>query len=123
MNRKEEFRSFIKDKPYLASYVQNGTMSWQKFYELFDLYGANNDVWNKYSDVRNTNLNDQLTKLSDLVKNVNLESIKGHISTAQKALDLVSDLTTKNASDALSTVTNLTKGPTQPRPLNKFFED
>ena len=123
MNKKEDFKRFIKDKPYLVNYIQNGSMSWQKFYELFDLYGDNTEVWNKYSDTRNTNLNDQITKLSDLVKNVNLDSIKGHINTAQKALDLVSELTTKNATDALNTVTNLTKGPTTPRPLNKFFED
>ena len=53
-----------------------------------------------------------------MVKNVDMDSIQKHINTAQKALGFISELTTKNASP-----TSIAKGPTTPRPLNKFFED
>ena len=56
-----------------------------------------------------------------MVKNVNVDSIKSHINTAQKAIDFVSDLTKKNPTSNIAE--NLTKGPVSPRPLNKFFED
>ena len=39
---KETFKEFIRNKPYLIDYVNDNTMSWQKFYELYDLYGENN---------------------------------------------------------------------------------
>ena len=55
-----------------------------------------------------------------MVKNVDVDSIKNHINTAQKAIDFVTDLTTKKETPSLG---NLNKGPVAPRPLNKFFED
>lgn len=47
-----------------------------------------------------------------------MDSIQKHINTAQKALGFISDLTTKNQTPSVSP-----KGPLNPRPLNKFFED
>ena len=45
---KEEFKNFVRKKPELIKYVNNGSMTWQKFYETYSLYGKENDVWNKY---------------------------------------------------------------------------
>ena len=44
----EAFKNFVKTKPELIKFVQNGKMTWQKFYELYDLYGEDEKVWNKY---------------------------------------------------------------------------
>ena len=112
----DEFKEFVKSKPELIKYVQSGEMTWQKFYELFDLYGTDDNIWNKYVLHEK---NDSISKITDIVKNVDLDSIKNHIGTAQKAIDLVSGLTSKDA----STVESIIKGPISPRPLNKFFED
>ena len=117
----EAFKNFVKTKPELIKYVQNGEMTWQKFYELYDLYGEDENVWNKYilgSD-RN-NVTDSISKITNMVKNVDVNSIKSHINTAQKAIDFVQDLTKKTPQNIAS---NLNKGPVAPRPLNKFFED
>lgn len=118
----ESFKSFVKNKPELIRYVQNGEMTWQKFYELYDLYGEDENIWNKYilnKDDR-SNVTDSINKITDMVKNVDVDSIKNHINTAQKAIDFVQDLTKKSPQDITS---NLSKGPVAPRPLNKFFED
>ena len=40
--KQEEFKNFVRTKPELIKYVQNGKMTWQKFYELYDLYGTDN---------------------------------------------------------------------------------
>ncbi len=122
MNKKEAFREFIKERPQLASYVENGQMTWQKFFELYDLYGAESSVWDKYTTDRAANLTDGLSKISNMVKKVDMNSIKNHINTAQKALDLVQDFATKKP-DVASELASLNKGPAAPRPLNKFFED
>lgn len=119
--KQEEFKNFVRTKPELIKYVQNGEMTWQKFYELYDLYGTDESIWNKYILRDRSGVEDSISKITNMVKNVNVDSIKSHINTAQKAIDFVSDLTKKNPTSNITE--NLTKGPVSPRPLNKFFED
>lgn len=119
--KQEEFKNFVRTKPELIKYVQNGEMTWQKFYELYDLYGTDESIWNKYILRDRSGVEDSISKITNMVKNVNVDSIKSHINTAKKAIDFVSDLTKKNPTSNIAE--NLTKGPVSPRPLNKFFED
>ena len=119
--KQEEFKNFVRTKPELIKYVQNGEMTWQKFYELYDLYGTDESIWNKYILRDRSGVEDSISKITNMVKNVNVDSIKSHINTAQKAIDFVSDLTKNNPTSNIAE--NLTKGPVSPRPLNKFFED
>ncbi len=111
MSKLDEFKAFVSTKPELSSYVKNGQMTWQKFYELYDLYGTNEKIWKDYSHDSSLNVD----KIKDMIKSVDMESIKEHINTAQKALDIVQELTGKS--------TSVTSSITTPRPLNKFFED
>ena len=48
MDKKEEFKAFVRKNPILVKYVKNNEMTWQKFYEIYDIYGENNDVWIDY---------------------------------------------------------------------------
>ena len=48
---KESFKQFAKQHPEFIKYINNGEMTWQKFYELYDMYGDNSDIWNKYGSV------------------------------------------------------------------------
>ncbi len=119
MDKKEEFKKFVKTKPSLIDHINNGDMSWQKFYELYDLYGDDRSVWDKYGSIKKeSGMN--IGKINDLIKNVNMDSIQEHIGTAQKALGFVQELTNKGASN-VSKVAG--KGPSAPRPINKFFGD
>ena len=119
--KNEAFKNFVRTKPELIRYVQSGEMTWQKFYELYDLYGEDENVWNKYIlNNERSGVTDSISKITNMVKNVDVNSIKSHINTAQKAIDFVQDLTKKTPQ---SISNNLNKGPVSPRPLNKFFED
>ena len=66
--KQEEFKNFVRTKPELIKYVQNGEMTWQKFYELYDLYGTDDKVWNKYILSDRTPMEDSISKISDMVK-------------------------------------------------------
>ena len=114
MSKKEAFKAFVASKPELADYIENGQMSWQKFYELYDIYGEDASVWNKYN--RKESVDSTINKFGDIFKSVDINSIKEHINTAQKALSFVQELTGKGT-DVVA------KTPVSPRPLNKFFED
>lgn len=118
MDKKAEFKMFAAKHPELVHHIKNGTMSWQKFYEIYDIYGDSTDAWSDYVQSESNATDSNLAGLADKFKNFDMSSIQEHIKTAQKALNLVSELTTKGAEN-VSTV----KGPVTPRPLNKFFED
>ena len=118
MSKKEEFKEFMRNKPELVEYIRNKEMSLQSFYEIYDVYGNDENVWKKYERSGETTTFTP-SKITDIMKNINLDEIQKHINTAQKALGVVEDLTTKNTSNIASNI----KGPLTPRPLNKFFED
>lgn len=120
MSKKEEFKEFIKSKPELVEYIKNKEMTMQSFYEIYDVYGNDENAWKAYerkSESSSNLLN--ATKITDIMKNINLDEIQKHINTAQKALGVVEDLTSKGT----NTISNTLKGPLNSRPLNKFFED
>ena len=125
MSKKEAFKEFVKTRPELTTYVKNNSMSWQKFYELYDMYGADENVWKDYPKTdNNTSVSDDSRiSLNELVKKVNVASVQKHIGTAQKAINLFKEFGIKGTSNATNTLTSLGKGPLKPRPLNKFFED
>ena len=45
---KESFKLFARLHPELADSVINNNITWQKLYELYDIYGENSSVWNQY---------------------------------------------------------------------------
>ena len=46
--KKEEFKQFAKENPKLIKFVKNNEMTWQKFYEMYDLYGKDENIWKDY---------------------------------------------------------------------------
>ncbi len=110
---KEQFKEFVKNKPELAEYVENNEMTWQKFYELYDLYGEDESVWRKYSKSSKPT-----KKISDYMEKFDPDSLQKHIENAQKALDIFSELATKTTENLNNNVK-----PNIARPLSKFFGD
>ena len=119
MDKKEEFKIFARKHPELVSFDKDKSMTWQKFYEIYDIYGEDNKAWESYLNSNNNTTADTLNDFSNKLKNIDINSIQEHIKTAEKALSLISELTNK------SSVTSPLSAsvPKVPRPINKFFED
>ena len=111
---KESFKLFAKSHPELIEYVNNGKMTWQNFYEIFEIYGEDNEVWKTYFH-RDSKLD--FSSIKDIFKNIDSDNIQKHINNAQKAIGVVQELAGKKAD--IPTI----KGPTSPRPINNIFED
>ena len=116
MDKKESFKSFARSHPELISSIKSGDASWQKLYEIYDIYGEDDRAWKTYFNQTTTSTTN-FSDITNIVKNIDMDSVQKHINTAQKALGLVQELTGKGA------VADIAKGPVNPRPINKFFED
>ncbi len=121
--KKDEFKRFVSKHPALVEVVANKTHSWQDLFEVYDLYGENEDMWDRYlkngttsEATSNAKLN-TLGELTKLFKNVNIENVQKYIDTAQKAIGVIQELTGAGAAETV------TKGPAASRPINKIFED
>lgn len=119
MDKKEEFKNFVRKNPNLIKYVKEDKMTWQKFYEIYDLYGEKEEAWNPYlkkEEPKETKVEPKTNiDLASLVKNIDLDSIQNGVNSFQRVLGLLGELTTKD--------TGLKKEEYKPRPLYKHFED
>ena len=121
MSKKDEFKGFVKNHPELIKFIKSKEMSWQDFYNIYDIYGDSNDAWEKYfNSNENVSINagSGIGELTNLVKNINMDNIQKHIKTAQKAISVIQELTGKSVPNVASNVIQKS-----PRPLTKFFDD
>jgi len=131
--KKEEFKEFVKKNPKLINFVKNNEMTWQKFYEMYDLYGEDENVWKEYISLSNEQKSEGSKKieknskiglagltLSEVVnwfKNVDLDGLQEGIGNVQRVLGVVQDFSKKDSSNQSE------KETYKPRPLYKHFED
>lgn len=121
MDKLTNFKTFVKQNPSFIKYVRNNEMTWQKFYELYDLYGEDSDVWNQYTSPRPVGKSSSAaagvvgaTDLFEWMKRIDLDSFQDGISSIQRVISVLQDLGNKD--------TNV-KPEYKPRPLYKHFED
>lgn len=123
MSKIDEFKMYVKKNPKLINYVKDGSMTWQGFYEIYDLYGEDNNVWSKY--LSNTDEEVTETKKSSIssvgdivkmVKNMDVDKVQEGITSLQKAVDLFSGLFIKDGAKTNTTAYT-------PRPIYRSFED
>lgn len=120
MAKKEEFKEFVKNNPHLLKYVKTNEMSWQKFYEMYDLYGEDEKIWSEYKN-NQTKIEEEakIAGMSDMLawlKMIDLDSLQEGVSSLQRVLGVFQDLSGNK------TATN-TKEEYKPRPLYRHFED
>lgn len=113
MDKKEQFKNFISNHPELVSYIQRKEMTWQDFYEIYDIYGDSSDAWTKYFNNDNRGKEDIIGELTGLFKNINIDSIQNHVNNAQKAINIIQELT-KKTPEVITKVE---------RPITKFYGD
>lgn len=113
MDKKDAFKEFVKKNPKLINYVKDGNSSWQKFYELYDLYGEDNSAWKEYLTPAVKSTPTTNADLVNWLKGVNLDEFQNGINSIQRVLGLLGDLTTKKT----------TSEEYKPRPVYKHFED
>ena len=111
----ENFKNFVKIRPNIASHVTNGETSWQNLYELYELYGENSSVWNKYLSVSNTiTLKDMINSF----KNIDVTEVQNSISSLQKGIKYIEELVKSKENDS-----SIKESSYEARPIYKYFDD
>ncbi len=110
---KETFKLFVRSHPELANHVLKNNTSWQQLYEIYELYGENNSIWNTY--FAKESITDTITSGASTIKefisnlkNIDMDSVQKGINNIQKTIGLLQDI-------------GLTKKESEP--IYKRFED
>ena len=116
---KESFKVFARKHPELANKVIRGAVSWQKLYEIYDIYGEEHNIWNNYfNDNSNGDRGVDFSSFKELFntfKNLDMDTVQKGVDNIQKTIGLIQEL-------GLGSSKNLTNNY-EPRPLYKYFED
>ena len=119
MAKIDEFKEFVKKNPKLVKYVKTGESNWQKFYEIYDLYGEDNEAWKDYLNVETVATAAAtavgVNEVFNWLKNINLDSVQSGVSNLQRVVGMVQDLSSKDDSKPTKEY--------KPRPIYKHFED
>ena len=111
----DKFKIFVRNKPILVDYVKDGNMSWQDFYNIYELYGENSSVWNKYLNSSSNIVT--LKYLFENIKNIDMTEVQ-NINSLQKGISYIEDLINSKEKE------NSIKRPSyEARPLYKYFDD
>ncbi len=110
MNNLDNFKQFIKNNPSFANYIKDGSMTWQKFYELYDMYGEDSTIWNEYKETKKVTIND----IINIAKNIDINKLQDGVNSISKAIGLFSELFKNNKTDT---------NTYEPRAIYKRFDD
>ena len=113
--KKEEFKKFVSNHPNLVNIVSSKKHTWQELFEIYDLYGDDMNLWNKYLNNSTSDSISSASEFASLFKGINVDSLRKYIDTAQKAISIVSDLTSSKASNNIV--------PDEAKVVNSIFED
>jgi len=98
MDKLDEFKEFIKDKPFLREKVNNKETTWQSLYETYDLFGKDADVFKEDkisgNNVRN-NSNNGNNSILKMLEGVNLDKISENLEGMKKILGVLGEFTRK----------------------------
>lgn len=94
---KESFKSFARLHPELATTVLDGNATWQQLYEIYEIYGENNVIWNNYFTKSTITDNIQASTMTfkefiNTFKNIDMDSVQKGINNIQKTIGLLQDI-------------------------------
>ena len=116
---KELFKKFVRIHPELGNSVMESKTTWQKLYELYEMYGEDSEVWDKYiirNQVVSSNKSSETSfgDLINMIRNVDLESVQKGVNNLQKTIGLLQDIG----------IGTKTRTPNyEPRPMYRYFDD
>lgn len=103
----EEFKSFIKDKPFLKEKVKKGETTWQELFEHYDLYGQDdelfkndivdeekqNEVKEEKEEKKDIKNDDSVGSFFNMLSGIDVDKISDGLNGMKKILNILSEVT------------------------------
>lgn len=115
----ENFKKFVSTKPSLIEYVRKGEMSWQDFYNMYELYGEQNNIWDKYLKEQTSNQSTVTLKdMFGMLKNIDMTEVQKSINSIQKGIGYIEDLVKTKEPDI-----PVRNSSYEARPMYRYYDD
>lgn len=117
-----EFKDFIKNKPFLKEKVKNNQTTWQELYERYDLYGPEDEIFtnqkeettnpeNKNSDdqqdkEKESKTDDSFSSFFNMISGIDVDKISDGLNGMKKILNILSEITTGEEATTFSSRRN-----------------
>jgi D-mannonate dehydratase len=103
MDKIENFKSFVKTKPFLAYKVHSGLTSWQKLYEIYDVYGESHEIFTngekqkettntekqaEQPTASNTNYKAGISSVLKAVQDIDIDKLSDNLNSFKKIFSL-----------------------------------
>ena len=111
---KDAFKTFARSHPELAKNVMSGKTSWQKLYELYDIYGENSNVWDTYFSKPIEVAQSSIKDMFNTIKNLDMDSVQKGVTNLQKTIGLLQELGIGSQKET---------SMYEPKPIYRRFED
>ena len=97
----DEFKTFIKDKPYLKEKVKNKKTTWQELYEHYDLYGEKDEIFSEENlndtveqeQTNNEKKDDTFSSFFNMLSGIDVDKISEGLNGMKKILNILSEVT------------------------------
>ena len=113
MDNLDNFKLFVRNNPTFATYIKDGSMSWQKFYELYDMYGEESTIWDEYKQEKKKS--PTINDIVSMAKNIDMNKLQDGVNSLSKAVGLFSDLFANKSGGNTNTY--------KPRAVYRRFDD
>lgn len=91
---KDNFKKFVRQNPNLINYVNNNKTTWQQLYEIYELYGEDNKIWEQYNI--STKVNNSINEIFNTIKNIDLNKLQSGIENIQSTISLIQNFSITN---------------------------
>jgi len=98
MDKKKEFKEFVRKNDYIYDLVKEKKYTWQELYEYYDIYGEDGDVFKRVETkpvveaATNTGV---LATLVNAAKNIDVDKMNESIESIKKIASMFNGLATK----------------------------
>ena len=101
ISKLDEFKLFIKDQEEVLDKIHKGELSWQKVYEIYDLYGPSNALFKQpQNETRNSKQsNNQINNALKAFQDIDMDKISNNLQSIQKVLGIFGEFSKNNKKD------------------------
>ena len=111
MSTFDDFRDFVKEKPFLKEKVKNKEYTWQELYERYDLFGPDDEVFSQVESEEDEEVEESEETNSDeegfssilgLLSGLDMDKISDSLSSMKKVLNILAEVTKKEDDTSFS---------------------